>query len=443
MLTDCIRNFLDRHHMSGGRMVAACSGGADSTALLLVLHDLRRFTLICGHVNHHLRGAESDADEAFVRDLCERLAVPFRVANGTVPEGLIRAHGVEAAARQVRNALLHQIEGDFIATAHQKNDQAETILMRMITGTGLAGLRGIHEVRQDRVIRPMLGATRSEVEAFLAERGIAPRRDSSNRDPRFLRNRVRQTLAGYGPAAVESLAAIAAQAQRLWPSIEQQLDRLDRESTRASDHATHFDRWPEDPWWRQALLHRHIRRLDSSREISSADLQRLASSLDAIRRVSVTKNLELVRRNDHLVLTRRSEPAAKFELAVPADSETHIPEINAVVRIQSRTRNPKSKIGFFQLPHDSPAHFVLRNRRNGDRFQPLGMDRDKKLKDFLIDRKIPAERRDSIPLLVWNDQIVWVGGVEISERFKVTSPGAGALYEVTVESREDHEEFQR
>jgi tRNA(Ile)-lysidine synthase len=443
MLADRIRQFLDRHHIHACRIVAACSGGADSTALLLALHELPDFAIVCAHINHHLRGAESDADEAFVRDLCSRLGVPLQVADGTVPPELIRQHGLEGAARELRERRLHEIEGDYIATAHQKNDQAETVLMRVITGTGLAGLRGIHETRDDKFIRPLLDVTRAEIESFLAARGVTARVDSSNRDPRFLRNRVRQTLAEYGASAVDNLAAIAHQAQRIWPTVEETLDRLDGTSTRATSDETHFLNWPDDLWWRQALLHRHIRRLDASREISAADLERLAQSLDSIRRLSVTKHLELIRRDDQLVLRRRPEPIEAFELAVTADSETYIPEINAVVRIESRIQNPKSKIGLFQLPSNAASRFVLRNRREGDRFQPLGMSRDKKLKDFLIDRKIPAERRDSIPLLLWNDQIVWVAGVEVSERFKVTSPGEGELYEVTVESREDHKEFQR
>src|SRR3954469_4138913 len=146
--------------------------------------------IVAAHINHHLRGAESDDDEEYVRELCARYDIPLRVADGTLDPNAVRDRGIEAAAREVRHARLREIAGDaLIATAHQKNDQAETIVMRLMTGGGIAALRGIHPVRDDGVIRPLLEVTRAEIERFLAERGAAARADSSNADPRFVRNR--------------------------------------------------------------------------------------------------------------------------------------------------------------------------------------------------------------------------------------------------------------
>jgi tRNA(Ile)-lysidine synthase len=170
--------------------------------------------------------------------------------------------------------------------------------------------------------------------------------------------------------------------------------------------------------------------------VSAGTLARLAAELPAIRRVSVTKNLELLRRGNDLILRRRREPTPQFEFEVTVGEVVFVPNIEKSV-VLSRTGHRSPVTGnrssqLFQLPDGSAGHFTIRNRRDGDRFQPLGMPVDKKLKDFLIDRKIAAEERDRIPLLVWNDQIVWVGGVEISERFKVTDPAA-ELYEVRLE----------
>src|SRR5205823_3958591 len=161
-----------------------------------------RFHVVAAHVNHHLRADESDGDEAFVRELCERLGVALEVADGTLDPDDVKRIGIEAAAREVRTRLLLDIKARrgarFIATAHQKNDQAETVLMRLFTGSGIAGLRGIHPLRDDGFIRPMLDATRADVDTFLRERGVTPRVDSTNADPRFLRNRIRATLREYG-----------------------------------------------------------------------------------------------------------------------------------------------------------------------------------------------------------------------------------------------------
>jgi tRNA(Ile)-lysidine synthetase-like protein len=306
MLVDAIRKFFERHDIRG-RIVAASSGGVDSTALLVALSEAGA-DVVCGHVNHHLRGEESDGDEAFVRSLCDRLDIPLEVRDGSIDAESVRQRGIEAAARDVRHACLDEIReathARYIATAHQKNDQAETIVMRLITGTGLAGLRGIHAVRDDGVIRPLLDVTRDEINAFLAGRSITPRIDRMNDDPRFLRNRVRAALRDLGPAAIDNIASVAAQAQELWPIVERAIDLA--ATVEASNDATRFVTWPDDPWLRQALLHRHIRRLDAhSRDVSAKDLERLVASLDTLKRTTVTKTLELVRQKGVVVLRRR------------------------------------------------------------------------------------------------------------------------------------------
>jgi tRNA(Ile)-lysidine synthase len=413
-------------------MVAAVSGGADSTALLLVLRD--QFDVVAAHVNHHLRGAESDDDEAFVRDLCARLQIELIVADGTLDREAIKRSGIEAAAREVRTRRLLEIKertgARFIATAHQKNDQAETVLMRLFTGSGIAGLRGIHPIRDDGFVRPLLDVARAEIDSFLHEHSVVARVDSSNADPRFVRNRIRATLRDYDEGVIDNLAEVANNARAEWPVIEKAIDAV--ESVEASDDETRFVTLPDDAWLRQSLLLRHIRRLDPhSREVGATDLARIAAQLDGVRRISVTKELELVRRDGFIVLRKKPQAIDDFEVAIAAGEEISIPHINSVIRVSRANGNGQP----FQLPRGADAHFVVRNRRDGDRFRPLGLGGEKKLKDLLIDRKIPVEIRDRIPLLVWNDRIVWVAGVEISDDFKLTD-GDADRYEAAVQSRE-------
>lgn len=437
-----VREFIVKAAVAPCRLVAAVSGGADSTALLLALADLRTdgFGVTGAHVNHHLRGEESDADEQFVRDLCARLRVPLRVADGTVDAERVRARGLEAAAREVRYAALATIREEegarFVATAHQKNDQAETVLMRLVTGSGIGGLRGIHPVRDDGFIRPLLDVTRDEIEAFLRERGVIPREDRSNADPRFLRNRIRALLQELG--GVDHLAAIAEQARLQWPILQRAIDEAERGSVEANEQQTRFVAWPADPWLRQALLHRHIRRLDpGARDVSARDLARLATELDTIQRVTVTRNLELVRDRASLILRRPLTPTADFELELTPGSPVYIPELQTTIGIARAASPPeltrRRDRQVIELPAGADPRFTVRNRRDGDRFTPLGLAGSKKLKDFLIDRKIAAEVRDRLPLLLWNDQIVWVAGIEVSDRFKVTGSPSGVLYEAWME----------
>ncbi|HET7433771.1 MAG TPA: tRNA lysidine(34) synthetase TilS [Thermoanaerobaculia bacterium] len=412
-------------------MVAAVSGGADSTALLHALSELRAdgFVIECAHVNHHLRGDASDGDEAFVRDLAAQLGVPLHVEDGTLASS---ESNVEAMARQIRYAKLQAVRArtgaKFIATAHHKNDQAETVLMRVVNGSGLAGLRGIHELRDDGVIRPMLALSREEIEDELRARGIAWRHDSSNDDVRFLRNRIRTLLRELGPAAIDNLATVAAQAAQQWPLVESVIDSAEKVLITADE--TRFLEWPDDAWLRQALLQRHIRRLDpESRDVSAADLARLAN---ATRRTSVTKSVELLREDDHVVLRHRTtERPPVFESTLTAGTPLVIPEIATTIHIDRF--NGTSNGQRFQLPPNAFPTFIIRNRRPGDRFHPLGMPQSKKLKDFLIDRKIAARIRDTLPLLLWNGEIVWVAGVEVSEGFKVTANPRGDQYVVWLE----------
>ncbi len=437
MIAESVHRFFERHRIGPGRIVVACSGGADSTALLVVLSEMGRWELLCAHVNHRLRGAESDGDEEFVRALCAKMGVPLVVIDGSIGSEAVRRAGLESAARDVRIERLQEIRGGagFIATAHQKNDQAETIVMRLLTGTGLAGMRGIHEVRDDGFIRPLIDVTRAEIDRFLAARGITPRSDSLNADPRFLRNRVRAALHDVGPAAIDDIAAVAAQAQDLWPRVERAIDAAERQHVSVTDGEARFASWPDDPWMRRALLQRHIHRLDAhARDVSAKDLERLETSLATIRRVSVTKTLELVRRNGALVLRRLPQPAEPFELTIRAGESTTIPQIDARITISPAPRQPGDPA---TRQPAAATRFTVRNRRPGDRFA------HKKLKDLLIDRKIAVEARDRLPLLVCNGEIIWVGGLEAGERFNVTGP-AGELIEVVLEhaSQEDQVEVR-
>lgn len=446
MIVEKVRRFVELRHVAPCGVIAACSGGADSTALLLAFSELRSdgFRLVGAHVNHHLRGAESDADEEFVRALCARIDIPFVALDGTLGAEVVRQSGVEGAARDVRHRLLAQARdqqgAELIATAHQLNDQAETVVMRIATGSGIGGLRAIHAVRDDGVIRPLLEVTRRDIESFLADQGVEPRRDRMNDDPRFLRTRVRIALRQLDDDTIARIASVAGEAQSLWPM----LDRLVSEggTIEEGDAETRFIAWPEDPWMQRARLLREIRRLDpSSRDVSAHDLDRLITSKNTIARVSVTQLLELVRRGDMLVLRRVSGTPREFEVELPLDATVTIPEIGSTLRVtvcrdhdRPLTSRAETRIQtqLFQLPGEATPRFLVRNRRPGDRFQPLGMMQDKKLKDFLIDRRIGAEVRDSIPILLWNGEIVWVAGVEVSERFKVTASD-GLRFEVTLE----------
>jgi tRNA(Ile)-lysidine synthase len=463
MLRAMVRQFFVKRGIPPCRLAVAASGGVDSTALLLAVADLRAdgFAVLAAHVNHRLRGAESDADESFVRDICVRVGIELVVFDGTLDPELVRARGVEAAAREVRYERLRNLDARYVATAHQKNDQAETVLMRLLTGSGIAGLRGIHPLREDGFVRPLLDVTRAEIEEFLQHQrvvqGVVARVDRSNEDPRFLRNRVRAFLRETGGHAdfIGALAHVAEQARAQWPILERAIDDAEHAHAEVRDHETRFTSWPpyqsHEDWLRGALLLRHIRRLDP--HARDFDASRIASEVDAIKRMSVTKNLELVRIGGALVLRKPPEAVEAFEVELTEEHPAHIATLRKTMHLARlecggnatalESGGAASALQTIQLPEGATPTFLVRNRCHGDRFHPLGLPQPKKLKDFLIDRKIAAELRDRLPLLVWNGEIVWIAGVEVSERFKVTDP-PGVLYRVWLDDdRDDQSRLQR
>lgn len=451
-----IREFLAEQKIEPSSVLLAVSGGIDSTALLLAFAELREegWDVAAAHVNHHLRGEDSDGDERFVRDLCARLDVPIDVCDGMLEPDRVRDVGIEAAAREIRYRRLSEVRNTartrYLATAHQMDDQAETVLMRLVSGGGIASMRGVHSVRDGWILRPLLRVRRSELEAFLASRGITARHDLSNDDPRFLRNRIRRIVADFGATA--SLAGFAAEMQEQWPLIEAQLVEMEARHVVALPHETRFRSFPENAWARQALLHRHINRLDpAARNVSAVGLRRLARGLEQIRRVSVTGRLELVRQHDEWVLRAPPVATPEFEITASPGAPAFLPHLNQSLHVEPHHVDPHhgapdTSIRYLvQLPDRAEPRFTVRNRRDGDRFQPLGLSQPKKLKDFLIDRRIAVELRNSIPLLLWNDEIVLVVGVEVSERFKVTTP-AGELFHVWMEepgAEDDQADLQR
>lgn len=450
---EAVGRFLLEQNIEPSHLVLALSGGYDSTALILTFAPLREagYRLSAVHINHHLRGMDSNTDERFVKRLCGNLDVPLRVVDGRLDRDVVRELGVEGAAREFRYATLEQIRvelgADYIVTAHQRNDLAETVLMRLISSGAVSGLRGIAP-RSGRILRPMLEVTRADVEALLEAAGIEPRTDRTNFDRRFLRNRVRHDvlplLEQLNPNILTALAETSNQIRQLTETTSMYLDEVaERAITQAKD-SSDFDlaTIPDRPALLESLLLREIRRLQPrSRSVSTSDLRRIVAGASTMTRISVTKRLELLRTGPVLSLRRKTPPIGPFAERLEPGTPVDLDAISAHVTLRRLTRLPRDLSSpdrlrqCFQVP-EPIGQFQIRNRRTGDRFQPLGMSTEKSLNHFLIDRKIPRHERDRIPLLLWNDHIVWVPGVEVSEQFRVGDQER-PVWEVAVEYRSD------
>jgi len=453
-LTQTIRSFLERFRLEPAHLLVALSGGRDSTALLVALVELRAAGLAvsAAHVNHHLRGEESKEDEEFVRLLCVQHAIPLVVEQGPLDPALVRARGVEAAARSLRYEILGRIRessgADYLVTAHHQNDQAETFLMRALSGSATA-LRGVLPVTAT-TIRPLLYTPRREIREWVAEKGIASRQDSSNDDPRFLRNRVRTELIpvteSLNPQAVRALARSADQVRELLEAIEPVAELASSMWIERGTNSSRFalDRLPPGPWIARANFLSEVMRLDpTSRDLDDASLRRLFDDLPTLKRVSVTRNLTLTSDGLAARLERVSATESWSSIPIEPDSTVEIPQISAEIELRRLDAKPfpiSSKqpgAEFFQVRDlfHSPT-FTLRPRRQGERFQPLGFSHEKKLKSVLIDRKIPRAYRDTIPLLTTGDEVIWVDGVGVSEPFRV-GDDPGHWFRIAVRYRGD------
>lgn len=453
--------FIHLHGLLAGarRVLLAVSGGADSTALLYLLASLRvkgsiEAELVCAHVNHQLRGAASDEDERFVVEQAAGLSLPV-VTTAVDVRAHARTHrlSLETAARQLRLASLSRLAQEYdctwVATGHQKNDNAETIIHRLRRGTGMRGLAGIRPVRpfDDNLwlARPLLCLTRDELVRYLESRPIPWREDHTNVDVAHTRNFIRHKLLPFlqhesRGSLVEELSELAESAGRLYELVRRRAEEAWPKLVRPGEmrvalEASGLASLPEPvavELIRRALAGLGSGERDLTQRHYRAVLQ-LARQPVTARSVSLPGAFVARYEEGRIILQRGNLAAQGVELAWPATETLQIPgrtwlagyEIQADVlerrevlsgRIEA-DKNPFSE--YFDLDQVEPL-VEVRPRRTGDRFQPLGMSDEKKVGKFLTAEKTPRRRREQILIFADREKIIWVCPVRISERAKVT-----------------------
>ena len=408
-----------------GPILLAVSGGADSLAMLLGFHELshlrgNRLQLVVATIDHGLRPG-SDDDARYVAQVCRRLHLPCEVRAVAVPsEG-----SLEAAARDARYAALEQIAQErgcgFIATAHTLEDQAETVLLRLGRGAGVRGLRGILPQRGI-VVRPMLEISRAEVAAYLAARRAVPRRDPTNASLRFDRNRVRALVLpavelALGEAAVRSIARTAAAARDDEEFLEEAAGKASKGvwaqlDGQVTGSVAALDRLP------RALQRRVLRQAAASAgaELELGHLESVEAALGKGRpaRAQLPRGLEFQVAYGRFGIAPLSEPSRGFRYRLDGPGRHNCGRF--VVSVQEC---PGPGLEGTDSLRIDPARVALplwfRSRLPGDRFRPLG-GRGKRLKEFLIDQKVPQADRGALPLLCDDEgRILWVVGMRPSD----------------------------
>jgi tRNA(Ile)-lysidine synthase len=429
----------------GEDVVAAVSGGADSVCLLDALHRLQKdlgMTLTVAHFDHGLR-PDADADETrLVRELAASRGLKVVVKKAAPPLDPNSA-SLEEKARECRYRFLQEVKtacgAHKTATGHTRNDQAETVLMRLLRGSGMEGLSGIRPVRRDGIIRPLIAVTRDEVIAYLRHRQLPYATDASNFESIYLRNRIRlhllPQLEAYQPRIIEILGRTAdiAREDNEWMD-EHAGEWIAQWGESGSDGpvlpVSRFRQLPEAVQNHvvRAALRATTGNLRRMGRVHIQAVKRLAGSHRPQAEVTLPNGFMVRKVYDRLIFSKGGPPPADsycIFIERPGAFYLDAPGCSLTVEKMEAERSLK-------IPEPDPwtayldadridFPLMLRNFQPGDRFVPLGMKGHKKIKDFFVDMKIPADVRARIPLLLTKTSVIWVCGLRLDDRFKVTS----------------------
>jgi tRNA(Ile)-lysidine synthase len=489
-----VLDFIKRYSLISRKetVVVGVSGGADSVCLLHVLAKWRKglgIKLHVAHLNHQLRGVESEADAEYVSNLAGSLGIPITSERQDVAAYRTERNcSIEEAARELRYAFFARVAKEVgahrIAIGHTRDDQVETILMHILRGTGITGLCGLApcspmaydsqrtslpaealSVAKGKrsnllVIRPLLDITREETTSYCQEHQLEPRIDSSNLSPSFFRNRLRlhllPLLRQYNPSIDQALLRLADIAKKDNAFIEQQASGLWDEVARQENNAIYLDKKQiaglPIALQRQLLRVALTKLAGDARDIEASHIEAARSLLNkpASKRISLPHGLICHGGYDELVITRLPSVTARIakqsqlppcpfpplsgEFPLKVLGKTVFPGwkvIASIVRERAASLSSQGALSTSERTYQGNlvAHFDLRKtgtalfvrqRRPGDRFQPLGMSMPKKLYEFMVDAKIPRSWRNHIPIVCSPQQIIWVVGWRIDDRVKTT-----------------------
>ena len=411
---------------AGSRVVAAVSGGADSVCLLQVLLELNAAISGIAHFNHKWRGEASEEDERFVAAMAGRLGIAFFRSEARADS----AGNLEQAARRARQnffqGLIRDGVGDRVATGHTRDDQAETVLFRVLRGAGLAGLSGIHPVTGDGLIRPLIGVRRGEVEEFLRARKVPWREDATNRETRFARNRIRhemmpQLARDWNPQIVDRLANLgdlAYEEERYW---EQQ------PRTGRREPAEFVQLIPEAGL--RAVARREVRRAIEAvkGDLRGIDFEHVESVIEMkSARVSLP-GVEAIRSLDVIRMARTGRKPDRGPDRKPdqgsdqgPDRGPAVPEIEVTIPGTYPSPDGASEIRLEpcdNLELELTAPLVLRGWRPGDRYRPVGKSREQKLKKMFRRAGVPSWERRFWPILEYDGKVAWAREFGAAEGF--------------------------
>lgn len=451
MLINKVEKYSKENNMfeKGYKILIALSGGPDSICLTHILVQLREkynLDLYAAHVNHMLRGAEADEDEKFVRDICKKYGIKLYVKKVNINQ-IVKEEGIssELAGRRERYKFFDEIYDkeniDRIAIAHNENDQAETILMRLMRGCGIEGVVGIRPVRDNKFIRPILCLSRDEVEEYCRVNHLNPRIDKTNLETIYSRNKIRLKLLPYIKENFNSDIVNTINRFGLISSIDNDyieksaISLLDKNfSTCGNAGILNKNIFNEH----EAVLSRGIkialttvagvnRNFEMKHIYSVINLQKgqTGKSIQLPNNIIVSNvygDIKIYKNDNNKSCDEKKEIEIKNILKTLENGGINIDFYKYSISMKINTGNKVNfkdnhLIKYFNC--DNINNVKVRFRKNGDKIVPIGMKTSKKLKDIFINEKIPKDQRDQIPIFEFDNEIAWIAGVKSSDIFKV------------------------
>ncbi len=431
---------IEEHELiqEGDKLVLGLSGGPDSLCLLDILAKLQpklRFKLYAVHINHQIRGEEADDDMNAVIEMCKSLLVPITVKVADIPRMAKEAGiGEEEAGRKVRHATLtakvKKLQEEFpnsnvkIVLAHNKDDQAETVLMRILRGTGVHGLAAMDYKREDGLIRPLLDVPRVDIEDYCKQNMLEPRYDSTNQDLQIVRNRLRLRLIPvlereFNPNLKDGLVRLADAAREddnyITSVAKQFMPRI------AEDND--WDCMPRsqlakmDPSVAKRVIKLMFERAGMKQDITALHIHNLLEAIkkDGPSTIQFADGYKAVLEYDNVYFkgpkSKAIQPPKKWTVSCSVIPIEELPPIRELGKHACALDALKVL--------DFDTDLYIRTRRMGDKIVPLGMNGTKRLSDYMSDRKMSQEERDRIKLLCAGHQVLWVKGYTVSDLCKV------------------------
>lgn len=447
MIFDKVLSTINKHNLiqKGDKIVLGLSGGPDSVCLLHVLNRLKKdfnIEIYAAHLNHQIRGIEAQKDALYVSKLCEDMGIIFFVKSINVPkycenEGL----SLEEGARELRYEMFYEIKDKIkankIAIGHNLNDQAETVMMRIMRGTGLKGLKGIDYIRDNCIIRPILDVERNEIEEYCEAYNLNPRIDKTNLENIYTRNKIRLDLLPYmkdnfNSNVIESIVRMSNSLKSDNDYIEKEAEAKFREVSNIKEKGFVEINLDDFVCLHDAIKVRVLRNsikhiLGDTNFVDQRhieDIMSLEDNSKVNKMLTLPRNIFVYRKKDSIILTNEEivNEEIEFYYNVPSNGFIKIKELKQIIETQvmSIDRYKSMKLDNSSKGFDFnkvKGGIVIRSRRQGDKIK-LAMG-SKKVKDLFIDLKIPREERCKIPIITDSEGIICVGDYKISENYKI------------------------